>query len=533
MMVNTNTQYALIFLFCSLVVAGCVSSVPKRPTTDRCLALHTMGLPECSPPTSNARPGTPWPTRMTKSSPAPVPQKEMDGLLPKPTPTVNLFPTTDEFLDQLAQKTWNYLSSDWATSNHLPWSWRSESIAGGDYANTTEIGLLALSWLAAYDQQHAWSPDWPQTEAEVNAILDQLRAWQTGSQGQQPNGPNAYQNSVFYQWYWISSEPPVVSGNTPDHLVPAIDNAWLAVSLITIRAYAGTNGHATMAQKADDILTDMNFRLWYHADTHRFVWGDVENPQGGSPADYYSNENRIINFVARALGQLSAEEYQLSLESLERPSGAYNNIFVETLAWDGSYFTYTAPALFIRETETSYGQNSIQPATQAQIVYAQDEGYDGWGFSDCFDVGDGSYVQQGAPPAAAAGSPETRPGLASPHAAALSLITPLATEAITNLQTIAGTFDCAYDANYGFRDSVMTNPAAADYGRCSSRFSALAQEWIFLALVNTESGFVWNYFYGNAGVVTAHVEMFAETPLYLPVVIKSGDPVGSSTRFKD
>ena len=33
----------------------------------------------------------------------------------------------DAFLDELTKDTWTYLKSDWATTNHLPWSWRSKS----------------------------------------------------------------------------------------------------------------------------------------------------------------------------------------------------------------------------------------------------------------------------------------------------------------------------------------------------------------------------------------------------------------------
>jgi hypothetical protein len=428
------------------------------------------------------------------------------------------------FLDELTQDTWTYLSSDWATSNHLPWSWRSETISGtasaGGYANPAEIGLYALSWLAAYDLQRSWSPTWSETEAEVSAILDQLRAWQSGSQGEQPNGPNAYNNQVFYQWYWIFQPPPVVGANDRDHLVPSIDNAWLAASLITIRAYAQANDHAALAQMANAILNDMDFSLWYHADTHRFSWGEVDDPQGGGQADYYSNENRIINFVARALGQLSSSEYRLSMEVLEQPPGTYSGITVDKISWDGSYFTYATPALFIREMETSYGTDTILAAAQAQEIYAQHESYDAWGLSDCFDVADGGYVQQGAPPVAMPDPPETRPGLVTPHASALTLITSLSSQAVTNLQMISDTFDCAYDPLYGFRDSVMANSDDPDYGQCSNRFSALAQEWIFLALVNYETGFIWDYFYQDTGVRIAHEDLTGEYYRYLPAVFK-------------
>jgi hypothetical protein len=323
--------------------------------------------------------------------------------------TSELTASRDSVLSGLARDTWTYLSSDWARSNHLPWSWRSETMSGGDYANTAEIGFLALSWLAAYDMAQPWQPSWEETEAEVAAILDQLRAWQTGSQTQRPHGPNAYANSVFYQWYWIGWDPPVVSGNPVDHLVPSIDNAWLAASLIVIREYALVHGHPVLQEKADAILQDMDFRLWYHPDSHLFTWGDVEEPQGGFFADYYSNENRIINFMARALGQMTREEYKASLNALIRPEGVYGDVTVAAMAWDGSYFTYGGPALFIREMETAYGANTILPAAQAQVAYAANQGYAAWGLSDCYDVGEGGYVQQGAPPAAVA-EPETRPG---------------------------------------------------------------------------------------------------------------------------
>ncbi len=426
-----------------------------------------------------------------------------------------------DFLDTVARDTWTYLRSDPATAHHLPYSWWSPTLPGGDYANPAEIGLYALSWLAAYDLARPWSPSWNETAAEVGAILDQLRAWQTSSQTSQPHGPNAYQNSVFYQWYWISWDPPVVGANVGDnHLVPSVDNAWLAAALITIREYAEAHGHTFLAQKADAILRDMDFTLWYNPTTHRFTWGAVENPQGGGEADYYSNENRIINFVARALGHLDAEAFRLSLDALAGPSGSYGDITVARMAWDGSYFTYAAPALFIREMGTGYGRATLLPATQAQIAYARDQGYAAWGLSDCFDVGGGGYVQQGAPPAASPDPPESRPGLVTPHAAGLALITPLASEAITNLQTLSATFSCAYAPGYGFRDAVMTRPGDADYGRCSDRYSALAQEWLFLGLVNRETGFVWRYFYRDAGVLGAHIEMYGGARVYLPLVLR-------------
>lgn len=434
------------------------------------------------------------------------------------TNQTNVIAEPDPFIDELAKDTFNYLTSDWATSNHLPWSWRSATISGGDFANPAEIGLYALAWLSAYDWQRPWSPTWVETETEITAVLDQLRAWQTGSQAQQPHGPNAYNKSVFYQWYWIEWSPPVVSAYNADHLVPSIDNAWLAASLLTIREFSEFHNHTTLAQKSDAILTDMDFRLWWHEDTYFFTFGDVEDPKGGVVGDYYSNENRIVNFMARALNHISQKEFENSLTVLNAPTKTYNTITVEKTAWDGSYFTYTSPALFIREIPISYGENSIEPATAAQIDYAQTEGYDVWGLSDTFDVDDGLYVQQGALPTAMTDPPETRAGLVTPHASALALMTSYQPEAQTNLQTIASLYPCAYDEDYGLRESVMANPSDVDYGHCSARFSSLSQLWLFHGLVNSETGFIWNYFYKDSGVSDAYVEMY-DLQTYLPVIL--------------
>jgi len=419
------------------------------------------------------------------------------------------------FLDMLTHDTWNYLSSDWATNNHLPWSWRSNSSPSGDYANPAEIGLYSLSWIAAYEMQYPWSPGWPAVEVEIGTVLDQLRAWQTGSQPPGVNGPNAYNNSVFYQYYYISANPPSVGDTNNDQTVPSIDNAWLAMSLLTIREYAEQNGHPDLAQKADDVLTDMDFSPWYDATSNYFYWGGFQNPQAGGLADTYSNENRIINFIARALGDLDATEFQESLNVLTATSGTYNGITVEKVAYDGSIFTYLAPALFIREMETNYGPNTISQAVLAQMAYAHDSAYVVWGLSDCYDLGSGeliTYLHQGAPPANSPDPLEEHPGVIAPHASVLALISQYSTESLANLHILAEIFPNSYEPTYGFYDSVMAHPPDFAYGDSTDRFSALAQEWILLSVANLQTNFIWDYLYIDEGVITAHTEMFGSPP---------------------
>jgi hypothetical protein len=115
--------------------------------------------------------------------------------------------------------------------------------------------------------------------------------------------------------------------------------------------------------------------------------------------------------------------------------------------------------------------------------------------------------------------PETRPGLVTPHASALALITPLSVESAENLRMISEIWPAAYDPSYGFRDSVMDRPGDEQYGLPSARFSTLSQEWLFLAIANMETGYIWRHFYRDAGVIRAHQDMFGVSPMYLPVVL--------------
>jgi hypothetical protein len=455
-------------------------------------------------------------------------------------------PIVDASLGEVTAATWAYFASTWAAINHLPCSWRSETIAGGDYANPAEIGLYMYAWLAAYEMGRPWSPSWERAAAEIEAILDQLLAWQTGSQPATGGRPDSYKNKVFRQTYWISASPPSVSATPPDNRdrqAPSIDNAWLAVCLICVRGYLRANlasgvEFGRLEAKAGAVLSKMDFRIWFHAQTSLFSWLAPDDPLYGSGpegmATDRSSENRVINFVARALGHITKAELDASLQALQSAPGTYNGIRVEQANWDGSFFAYLSPALFIHEMRTPYGRDTLDRATQAQIAYARDRGYPVWGISDTYDADGGGYATRGAPPRRS-NNPDNDPddGLVAPHAGALGLITAYADEAVANLATVRAGFPASYDSRYGFRDSVMADPAnRAKYGRASSRFSALGQAWAFLALINAQQGIVWRDFYRDAGVIQTHDEMFpgqSFTRTYLPRIYKDPTPIPSPT----
>ena len=417
--------------------------------------------------------------------------------------------TDADFLDALAEDTFNYLTSDWAVDHHLPWSWISDELSGGDYVNPTEIGLYMLAYVGAHAMERDWSPSLTQMRSELTATLTQLRNWQTGQQFVQHHGPNAYNKSVFYQWYWINyGRAPVVGRNEgTNQLIPSIDNGFMAASLLVIREYASLHQMPDVAELAGAILDDMRFHYWYNANTNWFMLGAPHNPAGGIPGDVFSNENRIINFMAYALGHITEAQFRDSLEALQQDPASYQDITVRKVAWDGSYFTYTAPGLFILEHETEYGRCTVDPATEAQIAYAIEQGYICWGVSDAFDIGLGDYIQQGALPTGMSEAPEAHTGVVTPHASALALNTRYSTEAVENLRCLAE-IDGYHHPEYGFRDSVMADPDDPNFEQSSDRFSALSQLWLFTAIVNYETGIIWDMFYRDVGVQAAHAIMY-------------------------
>ena len=418
-------------------------------------------------------------------------------------------------LHVISENIYNYFKT--FNVNGLPYNWYdSSNETKGAYANPAEIGFYMLSHIIAYEMRQEWSPSLSDVVSKLGETIDLLASWQNGTQASQPNGPNSYDGKVFFQWYWVEWNPPVVGdANGTNQVVPSIDNAWLAASLVVIKEFAESNGETELAAKADNILKNMDFSLWYNSSTKRFFWGTQNNPQGGGEQDYYSNENRIVNFMARwsdieyNRGKFSKEDFQQSLGSLIGSPGTYDGITVEKVNWDGSYFTYLSPALFIKEMDTSYGTDTIDKVTEAQMAYAKDRGYPAWGISDCADLEDRGYAERGAPPRASGDPLQNKDdGLITPHASALGLITGYTGMAETNLLALKNSYPSVYDDRYGFRDSINLDSESPDYLKTSYKTLTLDQAWTFIAIGDHLNSTLWKYFYQNESVQNVFGEMY-------------------------
>lgn len=321
---------------------------------------------------------------------------------------------------------------------------------------------------------------------------------------------------LYYRYYNTNSTKVTVTA------VPSIGNAMLAASLITTKGWANENGFSQIASDCDSIVNKMNLSMFYNSSSKRFFHDSSKTYEW----DYYSDEGRLLSLVANALGAINDSQFSANLNALTKRNLYYDvstgntvasatapeDILVNKTSWDGSMFTYLVPTLFIKEKDTSYQTSTINPVVLAQMAYANNSNYKlngkvAWGISDAYNI-DGNYCWDfvGSAPTDArylnGKQYETCPGLITPHASALALLSNSSDSAIENLQNLAN-YSTLYDSNYGFKDSVNVLN-----GQIFNGIVTLDQEWLFLSLMNYMNQTIWDNFYKDSRIVNAHLAMY-------------------------
>ncbi len=401
-------------------------------------------------------------------------------------------------INDIFSATYGYFTYAPASKNYLPYSY----YPGGSWCNTTEIGLWALSHILAYDQQRSWSPSWSLARHNVKGCLNRLIDWQqTG---------NLYDGHAYYQFYNTITGVPVNKN------IPSVDNALLVACLLTINGYCiqrpYLDGVDEITNQCARILEPMDYSLWYDYGSHQFGW----LPELPSSCRDYSAENRIINFIARALAveygtwDFTSNEYVMSMgpSALIRMPRTYDGIFVAAACWDGSLFTYLFPAQFVREMEISYGTNTIDRAVECQIRYMENNGRHTFGISDGHGPPPDYPYRMGCPPRGS-NNPDNDPdkGVIIPGSLIMSLVSSYRSDAAEALNYVVTNNPLALSVSRGFRGSVCVTGTAM-----STIYSELDDGHAMLALANVANETAWNSFYANPCVVTAHEDAFGELP---------------------
>jgi hypothetical protein len=399
------------------------------------------------------------------------------------------------FLEKIARDTYRYLV-DADTGEGIPSNWIDADGNRGDYAAPEEIAFHTLAHVGAYEM----------------GIIGPRAAYMRVRRGLQSlNQLEKNSEGLYYRYYQAST------GAVDAWDVPSIGNAMVVAAMMVVAEWADDHHFHALQDRAEEIIDGVDLRNFYHSAAQLFY----HNYSGGSHWDYYSDEGRLLSFIARARGDITKNEFRRNLHYLEQapyyfslgtgetvahPNSPYD-IRVDKASWDGSLFTYVVPALFIQERVTAYQSETINPAIAAQQFYAAKEGFPFWGFSDAYNpAGNYCWEYQGAPPYAADylyNHLVSCYGVVTPHATALALLSDHDEDAyamLSGLSLVPG----LYDDQHGFYDSLdMTT------GEVSNKMVTLDQEWIFLSLMNYLDNTLWRYFYRAAGVCKTHTEMYS------------------------
>ncbi|MCK5852370.1 chitobiase/beta-hexosaminidase C-terminal domain-containing protein [bacterium] len=412
----------------------------------------------------------------------------------------------DSMMDKIFKGTYGYFPNPGSGFDYFPYS----SIPGGNVNCTvTEIGLRALSFIFAYEEQRVWSPTWEITRENLLGALNRLYTLTN------------YNGHAYYQFY------ETITGNIRNDDIPSVDNALLAACLLTIKGYCSQrqflDGSAEITNKCSQILKPMDYSLWYTISSHRFGW----TPDSPNSCDFYSNENRIINSIARILAieygtwDFSSNEFLLSVNSLVKPPGSYDGITVDPVSWDGSLFTYLFPAQFVREMETSYGTDSIDKVVESQIRYMENNNRYAFGISDAITPSAVGGYQQGCPPRAS-GNPDNDPdlGLITPGSLIMSLLSSYRVETANALYYILTNKPDSFSTSIGFHSTVSVTSDIS-----SEVYSALDDGHAILALANVCNETSWNAFYANQSVAGMHKELYGSYPADIAPPVVWAEPI--------
>ena len=413
----------------------------------------------------------------------------------------------DSMMDKIFKGTYGYFPNPGSGHDYFPYS----SIPGHNLNCTvTEIGLRAVSFIFAYEEQRSWSPTWEITRDNLLGTLNRLYDLTN------------YNGHAYYQFYGT------IAGNIRNDDIPSVDNALLAASLLTIKGYCSQrpflDGSSEITNICAQILKPMDYSLWYTFSSHRFGW----TPDSPSSCDFYSNENRIINSIARVLAieygtwEFSSAEFLQSMNSLVKPPGTYDGITVNPVSWDGSLFTYLFPAQFVREMETSYGTDSIDKAIESQIRYMENNGRHAFGISDAITPSEVGGYQQGCPPRAS-GNPDNDPdlGLITPGSLIMSLVSSYRVETANALYYISTNKSDSFSTSIGFHSTVSVTSDIS-----SEVYSALDDGHAILALANVCNETSWNAFYANQSVAEMHKELYGNYPDDIAPPVVWAEPSG-------
>jgi cyclic beta-1,2-glucan synthetase len=238
-----------------------------------------------------------------------------------------------------------------------------------------------------------------------------------------------------------------------------------------------------LAERANDLGADMDFRFLYKSDRHLFSIG-YNVPQARLDASCYdllASEARLTSFLAIARGDVPRRHWFHLGRQLTRVGGQ-----LCLLSWGGTMFEYLMPELFLWHFPGSLVEQSCRVAVARQMQYGRQRGVP-WGisesaFSSQYTSFDYQYQSFGVP------GRGLKRGLAqdlvvAPYATALALVV-RPHEALRNLRRLATAGAAGRHGYYEAIDYTRSRLPEGRHALVVRCFMAHHQGMSLLALVN-------------------------------------------------
>ncbi|WP_433634134.1 glucoamylase family protein [Halomicrococcus sp. NG-SE-24] len=330
-------------------------------------------------------------------------------------------------------------------------------------------------------------------------------------------------NGLFYRWYDVETGE-VRENSSSARNVSTIDNGWLSAGLLVV-------GHAfpALRERAYKLVESADYTALYDPEIYDLFEGETTKPghmhakhdsDSGLVGHYgsFNTEPRIAYYLAIGKDDIDLGSWWQMYRTFppgdayswtnQNPSGVTRTYQSESFgempvyeghyeyldekyvpSWGGSMFESLMPSLVLKEKELGTDALGLNNHRQAylQVEYANEQGYDAWGFSPCATP-DG-YGVYGVDKLGISGYEEE--GIVTPHATFLALEYADEGDVLENIRTLK---NYGAESQYGFYDSVDVTS-----GTVTKSYLILDQAMVLAPIANyLADGVLRDHFHGTS-----------------------------------
>ena len=375
-------------------------------------------------------------------------------------------------LHGIARKTYRFIEEFTHEQTGLVPDRVDETSSGYQVSGRTSPANIGVQLLATIGANEIGILNDRQTRERLDTVVSTLESANTWGE-----------TGLFYRWY--SVDTGAVDESSPSaRNVSTIDNGWLSAGLLVV-------GHAfpSLRDRAYSLVANADYGALYDPTVYDLFEGEMtepghmhakHDPDEGLAGHYgaFNTEPRIAYYLAIGKEDIDlgswwqmyrtfppGEDFSWTNQNPSGPTREYQSEEFGEMSvyeghyeylgekyvpsWGGSMFESLMPSLVLKEKELGTEALGLNNQRQAklQIEYADEHGYDAWGFSPCA-IPDG-YGVYGVDQLGISGYEEE--GIVTPHATFLALEYADDCDIAENIDALR---ESGAASQFGFYDSV-------------------------------------------------------------------------------